>query len=68
LIAKPRLNEGDTSATDHCLFPTLFASAKQAPRTALTVMLNGLLIAGDSIGAKSGIKRLCTDKNNKAVE
>ena len=57
MVGKPRLKEDDTSATDLCLFPTLFAAAKQARRTAPNVMLSGLLNAGDSIGAKSGIKR-----------
>jgi hypothetical protein len=64
LVAKPRLNDDeneDSDETDLCLVPTLFGAAKQAPRTAPTVMLIGLLATRDAVGPKSGGKRLCPD-------
>ena len=67
MVAKPWLDAQAGSATDLCLFPALFAAAKQAPRTAPTVMLSGLLNAGGSVGAKCAGKRLHPDKNNMAI-
>ena len=61
LAAKPRLHyDSDEiiATTDLYLFPTLFAGAKQATRTAPNVMLIGLLAARDSIGANSDGKLL----------
>ena len=59
LVAK----NGDDDKTDLSLFPMLFQSAKQAPRTAPNAILIGLLAAGDGIGPHWQYrKRPCPDK------
>jgi hypothetical protein len=65
LVAKPRLcHDGDNDdRTDLGLFPTLFAAAKQAPRTAPNHVLIGLLAARDSIGPSGGGERFFPDHN-----
>ena len=53
LVAKVRLDKGnDDDKTDLSLLPTLFQTAKEAPRTAPNIILMGLLAAGCSIGPR----------------
>jgi hypothetical protein len=61
LVANPRLGdseEEDSDETDISMFPTIFGLAQQAPRTAPTHMLLGLLSLGDVAGQRSDGKRL----------
>lgn len=50
MVSNPRLTMDDgLDMTDRCLFPKLFGAAEQAPRTAPTVLLVGLMALRDAI-------------------
>jgi hypothetical protein len=58
MVVNARLDddhENGDDRTERCLFPKLFGAAKQAPRTAPTLILMGLLCSATQWGTRMGV-------------